>query len=313
MPPSLVLPFPVQPDLVGTMDIQVPALAWAPLTDDRFRRVYRLDGHAVTVDVAEGDRALRFDHDAPDDRTAALLHGLLRRTFTRTIGDLVLDAHPILSALHQRYRNVVIMHSPPFEALVLTILSQNRTGEIVRRVYPRLDARCRGVTPHTLLELGLDELRELIRSTGPYKAPRLLETAGRIADQGEDAFRARVVDAPGPEALAYLESFPGVAHKTAACVLVYATGGTTTLPVDTHLFRVVDRLGLARHQGANNKSTREALIGTLLGYGPDLAPAHFLFLLLGRDVCGKTAPACTRCFLRHQCRFALAAALPETT
>src|SRR5262249_59481934 len=99
------------------------------------------------------------------------------------------------------------------------------------------------------------------------------------------------------------ESFPGVAHKTAACVLVFAATTTSTLPVDTHLFRVVDRLGLARHNGTNNKTSRESLINTLLGYGPDLAPAHFLFLLVGRDTCVKAAPACTDCFLRPHCQF----------
>lgn len=195
--------------------------------------------------------ALHFFYTALTSVVASELEALLRRSFPRMIG-----------------------------SLVLTIMSQNRTGEIVRKVYPALEARCRGVTPRSLATLGTDELREVIRSAGPYKAPRLAQTAARVVVEGEDTFHRRVVAAPGGQALAYLESFPGVAHKTAACVLVFSALSTTTLPVD------------------------EAVITSLLAYGPDLAPAHFLFLLVGRDTCLKAAPSCPVCFLRPQCQFA---------
>lgn len=304
MRPALVLSFDVQPDLAATMDIQIPSLAWESLPDGRFRRVYYLAGKAITVEVAEGVGALHFFYTAPTSVVASELEALLRRSFPRMIRSLVLDANPTLRSLHHRYQGVIIMHSDPFEALVLTILSQNRTGEIVRKVYPALEARCRGVTPRSLAMLGADDLREVIRSAGPYKAPRLAQTAARVVVEGEDTFHRRVVEAPGGQALAYLESFPGVAHKTAACVLVFSALSTTTLPVDTHLFRVVDRLGLAHHNGTNNKTTREAVITSLFAYGPDLAPAHFLFLLVGRDTCLKAAPSCPVCFLRPHCQFA---------
>lgn len=304
MRPALVLPFDVQPDLAGTMDIQIPSLAWEPLPNGRFRRVYYLDGHAVTVEVTEGKNALHFSYTAPGPALAARLEVLLEHTFPRMIDSLVLDANPTLRSLYDRYQGVIIMHSDPFEALVLTILSQNRTGEIVRKVYPALDERCGGVTARSLAALPLDDLRGVIRPTGPYKAPRLAETAARVVVEGEDTFHARIVDSPSAAAQAYLESFPGVAHKTAACVLVYSALSTTILPVDTHLFRVVDRLGLARHTGTNNKTTREALINNLLAYGPDLASAHFLFLLVGRDTCFKASPTCTVCFLQPHCHFA---------
>lgn len=304
--PALVLPFAIQPDLAATMDIQIPALAWQQLPHERFGRVYHLDGHAVAVEVTEGAGALNFFYTAPTAAIAARLQTLLRRSFPRQIGQLTLRAHPILRSLQEHYAGVIVMHTDAFEAVVLTILSQNRTGEIVRVVYPALAQYCGGVTPHTLAAVPVSELREVIRSAGPYKAPRLAETAARVLADGEDTFHRRVVDAPGEDAVRYLESFPGIAHKTAACVLVFSADTTATLPVDTHLFRVVDRLGLARHSGRNNQATRTALIRTLLGYGPDLAPAHFLFLLLGRDTCRDTSPACPRCFLQPHCDFARA-------
>lgn len=304
MRPALILPFDTQPDLESTMDIQIPALAWQPAGDGRFRRTYHLDGQAVDLQVAEADLALHFYHPALPEPATTRVGDLLRRAFARQIADLNLGANPTLRALQRRYRGVVVMRADPFEALVLTILSQNRTGEIVRTVYPGLAAHRGGATPERLAAIPLAELTTLIRSAGPYKAPRLAATAARVAADGEQDFHARVVDAPGPQALAYLESFPGVAHKTAACVLVFAAATTTTLPVDTHLFRVADRLGLARHNGRNTRTSREALITGLLGHGPDLAPAHFLFLLVGRTTCGKTAPDCAACFLRPNCQFA---------
>jgi endonuclease III len=219
------------------------------------------------------------------------------------VGDLTLDTHPALKALRDRYRGVVVMTTDPFEALVLTILSQNRTGETVRQVYPALAAACGGAAPERIAALDVDRLASLIRSAGPYKAPRLAETARIVAAVGVEAFD-RIVRQPGPQALVYLESLPGVAHKTAACVLVFAAGTRTTLPVDTHLFRVVDRIGLATHAGRQTKTVRDELIDALLRHGADLAPAHFLFLLVGRSTCVAGTPTCGACFLAEHCQHA---------
>jgi endonuclease III len=301
---ALTLPFAAQPDLAATMDIQIPALAWEPRPDGRHRRSYHLDGHEVRVEVTEADRALRFRHDAPNRATADRVAAALRAAFPTLIGDLNLGAHPALRAMRHRYHGVIVMRADPFEALVLTMLSQNRTGETVRAVFPALAARAAGVSPAGLAALSLSELIAIIRPAGPYKAPRIAATAARVLAQGEETFRAAVVDRPAAHALAYLESFPGVGHKTAACVLVFAARATATLPVDTHLFRVADRLGLARHDGVLTKTVRDQVIGALLGHGPDLALAHFLFLLVGRTACAKRQPACPACFLRPHCRHA---------
>ena len=304
MRPDLVLPFPTQPDLASTMDIQIPALAWQPAGPGRFHRTYFLGDHAVDVQVAEAPDALHFFHPPAPAAVTDRLHQLLRQAFPQQIADLTLGPNPTLRALQHRYQGTMIMWADPFEALVLTILSQNRTGEIVRAVYPKLAAHCGGISPQRLAAIAVADLATLIRSAGPYKAPRLAATASQVAAEGERQFTAHVVNAPAPQALAYLESFPGVAHKTAACVLVFSARTSATLPVDTHLFRVADRLGLARHNGRNPKTSRDALITTLLGYSPDLAPAHFLFLLVGRTTCGKSAPDCTACFLRPGCSYA---------
>ena len=311
----ITVPFAYPVDLEATMDIQIPALAWQQNTAG-WRRIYRVEGASIQVTVAAEQtnaNALRFDlAPAPGEPAQTPARGLapaahrqleakLRSHFPRQIASLDLSSHPALQAMHDRYAGVIIMHADVIEALVLTILSQNRTGEIVRKVYPNLDARCRGVTATSLTALPEDELAGLIRSAGPYKAPRLAAAARLIAAEGQAVFTKTTTDGPFDQALDQLISLPGVAHKTAACVLVFAAEQTLTLPVDTHLFRVAHRLGLATHNGKLNPRTREAIISALLTHGPDLAPAHFLFLLLGRTTCTAESPRCADCFAQPVC------------
>ncbi len=302
MTAEIVVPFPVQPDLAATMDIQIPALAWQPSGSRAWQRTYRTAGAVTDVTVTEDDHALRFRVGPPLPASAtSALAAVLRRQFPRQVSMLHLDGHPILAAMSRHYQGVIIMSASPFEALILTVLSQNRTGEIVRKVYPRLEARCGGMTPRQLASLGERDLAEVIRSAGPYKAARLAAAVRRIAAEGPDAFARTITQAPAGQAMEYLTSLPGVGHKTAACVLVFAAQTTGTLPVDTHLFRVTRRLGLTSHDGTLTAATRDAVVSAMLSYGPDLAAAHFLFLLLGRATCTAGLPRCGDCFLHRLC------------
>ncbi|MBO4205581.1 hypothetical protein [Micromonospora echinofusca] len=159
------LPFTRPPDLDATMDIQIPALAWQPDPAGGYRRVLHLDGQPIAVTVREGGGGLRVAASRPHDE----LPGLLRRMFPVQVADLDLGTNPVWARLQARYGGVVVMWTPPFEALVITVLSQNRTGEIVRRVYPALDALCGGLTPQSLAALDRDVLRAAIRSAGPVQ------------------------------------------------------------------------------------------------------------------------------------------------
>ena len=223
MTAEVIVPFPVQPDLAATMDIQIPALAWQPSGSGAWQRTYRTGGTVTEVTVTEDDHALRFRADQPLHASTTLALGaVLRRQFPRQVSTLHLDGHPVLAAMSRHYQGVIIMSADPFEALILTVLSQNRTGEIVRKVYPRLEARCGGMTPGLLASLDERDLAEVIRSAGPYKAGRLASAARRIAAEGPDLFAKTITQAPAGQAMEYLTSLPGVGHKTAACVLVFA-------------------------------------------------------------------------------------------
>ncbi|WP_203820636.1 endonuclease III domain-containing protein [Paractinoplanes ferrugineus] len=303
---AMILAFDVVPDLEATMDIQIPALAWQPAGLGRWERTYYPQGEPVVVQVERDHQRLLFSYQAsPDD--ARLIGDALTAAFPadKQIDNLDLDGHPVLTSLRARYSGVIVMTTPAFEALVLTVLSQNRSGDTVRQVFPKLAAACHGITAERIAAIPVAELADLIRSAGPYKAARLSEAAATIATLGDAAFE-QIVRQPAPQALTYLEALPGVAHKTAACVLVFSGATTGTLPVDTHLFRVVDRLGLATHDGRNSKSVAAKLISTLLEYGPDVAPAHFIFLLVGRTTCTAGTPNCADCFLAEECGYAIA-------
>jgi endonuclease III len=308
---EVVVPFPVQPDLAATMDIQIPALAWQPSGSGSWQRTCQAGGLVTQLTVTEDDHALRFRAGRPlPASTARELAAVLRRQFPRQVSTLHLDSHPVLTAMGHHYQGVVIMGAEPFEALVLTVLSQNRTGEIVRTVYPRLEARCGGMTPGLLASLNERDLAQVIRPAGPYKASRLTATARRIAAEGPDLFAKIITQSPAAQAMQYLTSLPGVGHKTAACVLVYAARSAHTLPVDTHLFRVTRRLGLTSHEGTLTGTARDAIVSAMLSYGPDLAPAHLLFLLLGRTTCTAGTPRCGHCFVSQLCPSAQASPAP---
>ena len=171
MTAEVVVPFPVQPDLAATMDIQIPALAWQPSGSGAWQRTYRTGGTVTEVTVTEDDHTLRFRADQPLRASTTLALGaVLQQQFPRQVSTLHLDSHPVLSAMSRHYQGVIIMSADPFEALILTVLSQNRTGEIVRKVYPQLEARSGGMTPGLLASLDERDLAEVIRSAGPYKA-----------------------------------------------------------------------------------------------------------------------------------------------
>jgi hypothetical protein len=150
MTAEVVVPFPVQPDLAATMDIQIPALAWQPSGSGSWQRTYQPGGTVTEVIVTEDDHVLRFRTDrALPASTTRTLAAVLRRQFPRQVSTLALDGHPILATMGHYYQGAVIMGAEPFEALVLTVLSQNRTGEIVRKVYPapRSPLRRHGTEP----------------------------------------------------------------------------------------------------------------------------------------------------------------------
>ena len=179
-------------------------------------------------------------------------------------------------------------HSP-FELLVAVILSAQATDKSVNLATRELFRKAR--TPQAMLKLGLAGLKRYIRTIGLYntKAQNIRATCRLLVQR----FQGRV-----PQARDELESLPGVGRKTASVVLNVAFG-QPTLAVDTHVFRVANRTGLAR--GANPRAVEDGLLRVV---PKEFMPnAHHWLILHGRYVCKARAPDCPHCAITRWCEY----------
>jgi endonuclease-3 len=182
-----------------------------------------------------------------------------------------------------------LAYSSPFELLIAVILSAQATDVGVNRA-----TRCLfpvANTPQAMLALGEDGLKRHISSIGLYnaKAKNVMAACRLLVEQ----HRSEV-----PRSREALEALPGVGRKTANVVLNTAFG-EPTIAVDTHIFRVSNRTGLAP-----GKDVR-AVEDTLLKVVPEefKRDAHHWLILHGRYVCKARKPDCLRCVIRDLCRF----------
>jgi endonuclease III len=174
-----------------------------------------------------------------------------------------------------------------FELLAAVLLSAQATDVSVNKATRTLFALA--PTPQKMLDLGLDRVTDLIRTIGLFrtKARHLLQTCRILVDQhGGEVPRSR--DA--------LQALPGVGRKTANVVLNVAFG-EPVMAVDTHIFRVANRTGLA--PGRSPLEVEHALMKRVpAAY---LVDAHHWLILHGRYVCQARQPRCGACAVRAWC------------
>jgi endonuclease-3 len=180
-------------------------------------------------------------------------------------------------------------YTSPFELLIAVILSAQATdvgvNKATRRLYPVAN------TPQAILDLGEEGLKRYISTIGLFnaKARNVIATCQILVEQyGGEVPRQREA----------LEALPGVGRKTANVVLNTAFG-ESTMAVDTHIFRVANRTGLA--PGKDVRAVEDKLVKVI--------PAHYLYnahhwlILHGRYVCKARKPDCPQCVIRDLCRF----------
>ena len=177
----------------------------------------------------------------------------------------------------------------PFELLIAVILSAQATDVSVNKATAKLFPVAN--TPAAIASLGVKGLTPYIRHIGLFnsKAKNVVETC-RIL---EDRYDGKV-----PRERAALESLPGVGRKTANVVLNTAFG-EPTIAVDTHIFRVSNRTGIAWGKTPLEVEKR------LLRLVPDefLKDAHHWLILHGRYVCKARTPECWRCSIAEWCEY----------
>lgn len=178
-------------------------------------------------------------------------------------------------------------YSSVFELLAAVLLSAQATDASVNKATRTLFAHAG--TPHRMLALGADGIAAHIRSIGLYrtKAAHLLATCRILVEQhGGQVPRSREA----------LQALPGVGRKTANVVLNVAFG-EPTIAVDTHVFRVANRSGLA--PGKDVLAVEQALLRRVPARY--LADAHHWLILHGRYICQARRPRCEACAVRPYC------------
>ena len=182
-----------------------------------------------------------------------------------------------------------LLHATPFELLVAVMLSAHTTDKSVnaatRMLFPLAN------TPAAIAALGIEGVKPYIKNVGLYntKAKNLIGLAQQIMERHGGEV---------PAERAALEALPGVGRKTASIILNMVFG-EAEIAVDTHIFRVANRTGLA--PGKTPLAVEQGLIKyTPAQYRKD---AHHWLLLHGRYVCTARAPACPTCLIRDLCEY----------
>jgi endonuclease-3 len=187
----------------------------------------------------------------------------------------------------------------PLDELILTILSQNTSDRNSGRAWRALQAQYRSW--NDVLAADTRELYEVIKTAGlgNIKAPRIQAVLHEVLDRRGSFDLTFLRELPLPEAKRWLRSLPGIGPKTAACVLCFACD-MPALPVDTHVHRVSQRLGLIGPK-VSADAAHELLEQALQ---PDEVYAfHVNMILHGRRVCHALRPACERCPLLDLCDY----------
>jgi len=182
-----------------------------------------------------------------------------------------------------------LQHINPFTLLVAVVLSAQATDAGVNKATPALFAAAD--TPEKMVALGEDRVRDLVKTIGLFrtKAKNVVELSRRlVAEHGGQVPRSREV----------LEALPGVGRKTANVVLNIAFG-EPTIAVDTHIFRVGNRTGLA--PGKNPFEVEQRLEAAIPAQFK--RHAHHWLILHGRYTCLARKPSCEKCIISDLCKW----------
>ncbi len=203
----------------------------------------------------------------------------------------VADVHAFIRALAQANPapQTELDYGDPFTLLVAVVLSAQATDASVNKATVGLFKEA--PTPEAVVRLGVDGVARHIRSIGLWqgKARNVVALSQALIDRHGGKV---------PHDRAALEALPGVGRKTANVVLNVAFG-ESTMAVDTHIFRIGNRTGLA--PGKTPRAVEDALVRRI---PPDLLrDAHHWLILFGRYVCKARQPECWRCVAATWCRY----------
>lgn len=209
------------------------------------------------------------------------MKNMLTKKETGEVIKLLLELYPDAKA--------ELNFSNPFELLIATILSAQSTDVQVNKITDKLFEKYK--TPEDFIKLTEDELAEKIKSCGFYrnKSKNILATCRILVDK----YQGKV-----PDTLEELMKLPGVGRKTANVVISNAFG-KPAIAVDTHVFRVSNRIGIA--DSDNVFDTEKDLMDNI---DKNMwSKAHHLLIFHGRRICKARKPLCEKCPLTAYCLY----------
>ncbi len=197
----------------------------------------------------------------------------------------------VIEELQKQYPNAgtALVYNTDYQLLVAVMLSAQCTDERVNKVTKVLFERC--PTPNDMLSITFEELASIIKPCGLFnsKAKHILLATNDIVNK----FNGQV-----PKTLEELTSLAGVGRKTADVMIAVAFNGDA-IPVDTHVFRVANRIGLANAK--NPKETEFQLMKVI--EKSTWSKAHHYILWHGRKVCKARTPLCDNCTISEFCKY----------
>ena len=197
----------------------------------------------------------------------------------------------ILKILEETYKDTstALVYQTPFQLLISTMLAAQSTDKRVNIVTPALFSKYPDA--ESMQMLTQDELQEYIKTVGLYKtkAKNILLTSKILAEK----YKGNI-----PETREELMQLPGVGRKTANVVLSIAKG-VPAIAVDTHVFRVANRIGLAKAD--NVLETEKQLMQNIPK--KDWSDAHHWLIWHGRRICKAQRPLCGECPVAHLCDY----------
>lgn len=211
-------------------------------------------------------------------------------------------AHEVYDLLGKEYGiRTWYARRDPMHELISTILSHRTTGANEETAYTRM--RERFPTWEAVRDAPVDELAAAIAPCNwpEVKAPRIKAVLKQIIDERGSATIDFLADLPVDQAQQWLEALPGVGPKTATLVLLFCFH-KPVLPVDTHVHRVSQRLGLIGPTATPDQA--HLLLPPLLPHDADVYwNFHHNMLRHGQRICVWKAPRCPRCVLRNDCAY----------
>lgn len=198
---------------------------------------------------------------------------------------------PILRELKKHHGSTMLasVSKDPFQSLIATVLSARARDETIEIIAEHLFKQYS--TPQKLANANQKNVEKIIRKSGFYqvKAKRIIDISKILVKN----YKGKV-----PDNMEELTSLPGVGRKTAGCVLVYAYD-KQAIPVDTHVHRISNRLGLVKTK--HPEDTEQALMKVVPKKYWKLV--NDLFVYHGKNVCKPITPRCEKCEVKKWCAY----------